>query len=131
MGIYSHRVLNYILETVVQKSFGRPGINKGVGLLFVQNPVKIMVEPITSIIIQCLSRLFDQLIGPVVIKSDIVRSATPYLGRMPYLIRITGKPASLSARAVPPVEMISTPRSWSWRTNSTRPFLSDTLINAR
>src|SRR5215213_10661423 len=40
-------------------------------------------------------------------------------------------PCSASSRAVPPVEMISTPSSPSPRANSTRPRLSDTLRSAR
>ena len=43
----------------------------------------------------------------------------------------TAMPASFSARAVPPVDRISTPRAASARAKSTRPVLSETEIRAR
>src|SRR5437764_9972782 len=46
-------------------------------------------------------------------------------------IERTGRPASASAVAVPPVEMISTPRSRRPRANSTIPVLSETDRSAR
>ena len=47
------------------------------------------------------------------------------------VIERTGMPASSSAPAVPPVEMISTPSSARPRANSTIPVLSETDSSAR
>src|SRR5436309_9316503 len=43
---------------------------------------------------------------------------------------VTGRPASVSARAVPPVDTSSKPRASRPRARSTRPVLSDTLNRA-
>ena len=49
----------HILKTLIEKSLLGPGINKGIGLLFVQNSMELMEQGVPFIRIERLAGLFD------------------------------------------------------------------------
>ncbi len=49
----------HILKTLIEKSLLGPGINKGIGLLLVQNSMELMVQGISFIRVERLAGLFD------------------------------------------------------------------------